>query len=172
MTKWESVPDPVWLAALGIVGGEVIHLAVSSFPATDLVGIGIAAGAAVLLIRGSVAGWILAAFWAASEVSAPFVFGAPIWVGVVGLVVGLALGTKGARGYCFRDSSGIRVSGQPLPADQPHTPALVPHVAGPAEKRAGYWRNFRRRLSAVRISRKYAFFGFLIGTLVRSSWEA
>jgi hypothetical protein len=29
MTKAESVPDPVWAAGVGIVGGEVIQIAVS-----------------------------------------------------------------------------------------------------------------------------------------------
>ena len=110
MTKWESVPDPVFLAAAAIVGGQLGRLVETSFQPTEWVGVGIAVLAGLLLTGGVRAGWFLAAFWAASAVSGPFVFGSPIWIGVVGLVVGLALGTKGSRGYCFSVSSGTLVS--------------------------------------------------------------
>ncbi|HEX4308045.1 MAG TPA: hypothetical protein VHZ54_18560 [Solirubrobacterales bacterium] len=166
MTKWESVPDPVFLAAAAIVGGQLGRFVDTSFQPTEWVGVGIAVIAVLLLIGGTRAGWIVAAFWAASAVSGPFVFGSAVWIGVVGLVVGLALCTKEARGYCFKDSSGTLVSRANKSADQPHTSAIAPHVPDAAVGRGGYWRYLHRRLTAVRISRKVAFFGFLIGTLV------
>jgi hypothetical protein len=166
MTKWESVPDPVFLAAVAIVGGQLGRLVETSYQPTEWVGVGIAVIAVLLLIDGMRAGWIVAAFWAASAVSGPFVFGSPIWIGVVGLVVGLALGTKGARGYCFNDSSGTLVSRGDKSADHLHTSAIAPHVLDAAVDAGGYWGYLSRHLPLVRISRKFAFFGFLVGTLV------
>src|SRR6185312_14374472 len=86
MKKLESVPDPVCFAAAGIFGGQLVRLVGSTFQVTEWVGLGIAVIAVVLLIGGTAVGWILAAFWAFSAVSGPFVFGSPIWIGVVGLV--------------------------------------------------------------------------------------
>lgn len=164
MTKSESVPDPVWLAVMGITGGQVIQLAESSFRAADLLGLGIAAGAAFLLIRGTAAGWILAAFWAASEASAPFVFGAPIWFGVVGIGVALALVTRSARGYCFGAGHGTPPLGEPVVVER-----VISSRTSQVERAArdgGVWINVRNRLRAAHISNRYLFLGFLLGTLV------
>jgi hypothetical protein len=166
MTKCESVPDPVFLAAVAIMGGQLGRFVETSFQPTEWVGVGIAVIAVLLLIGGMRAGWIVAAFWAASAVSGPFVFGSPIWIGVVGLVAGLALSTKGARGYCFRDSSVTLVSRGNKSADPPHTSAVALHVPDATVGTGVYWRYLHTRLTAMRISRKFAFFGFLIGTLV------
>jgi len=164
MTKAERIPDSIWLAAVGIVGSQVIQLAMSSFRAVDLVGLGIAAGAAVLLIRGASAGWILAAFWAASEVSAPFVFGSADWIAVIGLGVALALATKSARGYCYGVAHGSAPFDEPVALER-----ITPSGASQGERPArdgGVWTKVRNRPTAAHFNNKYSFFGFLFGILV------
>lgn len=163
MTKAESVPDPVWAAGVGIVGGEVIQVAVSSLQAADLIAIGISAGAAMLLINGSGAGWILAMLWAASEVSAPLVMGSPIWVAMIGVAVALALVTTSAREYCLTGADDMDVSEEP-PTIRKDMSASVPIVETASERRI--WGDISKRLLAIRINKNYAFLGFLIGTVV------
>lgn len=164
MTRAEGVPDSVWVAGIGIVVAQLIQLAGLSFQALELVSLGIAIGASLLLIRGTVAGWALAAFWAASEVSAPLAFGAPVWVAGVGLGVGLMLGTGSARAYCFTGRQGATASGRPSSGNQDGVSHASRVSDGPKEDRAG--RSIWTRLSTIRISKKYAFLGFLLATLV------
>jgi hypothetical protein len=117
----------------------------------------------MLLINGSGAGWILAMLWAASEVFAPLVLGSPIWVAMIGLAVALALVTRSAREYCLTgaDDKDVLVE---RPTIRKDIPAGVSFVATASEKRA--WGDIWKRLLAIRINKKYAFLGFLIGTVV------
>jgi hypothetical protein len=170
VTSSENIPDTVWAAGAAIVGGGLFVLVGRSFHAEGLLSLGLVIATALLLLRGTAVGWWLAMFWAVANSSAPFVFGSPIWIAVVGLGVALALITRSAREYCFTTHRSASVASAPAAIGRD----ISVHASRAADMAAevsyaaagGGWREVWNRLPVARISRKRAFFGFLFASLL------
>jgi hypothetical protein len=157
----------VLLAAFASIAAQFCLLVASSLQASALLGLGLSLGVAVLLFRGAILGWLLAAFWAASALSAPFVFASPFWVGVSGAIVAIGLLTKSARAYCF-GSGRTAALAHPLTIERDVATRMtaLSYEAAEAASSGQFWRRARQRIPILRLSRKQAFLLLLASAIV------
>jgi hypothetical protein len=99
---------PTWLRiAAAMMAAEHLALFISP-PVNALSGVSLVGALLVawFLLRGSRVAWVLAIFWAASDLLAPFMTSEPVWLAGTAAIVLACLLTPPARGFVWASVEG------------------------------------------------------------------
>jgi hypothetical protein len=161
---------PVSIVFVGVVANitQLVQLLALPLHPVALVGLGFTVLGGILLAAGRSFGWILMMFWAASVVSAPLVFDAPLWPVLGGALVVGALITQSARGYCFGRLPGSGVSIHPVAAERELTGRLRDSLFRFEEAVAPFRirRALENHVPRSWLRRRNVFLFFLVATFV------